>query len=44
MPQPGKPAEPFDWEKVPWNVLITLGVIILVGAMVAGFYQARRAG
>jgi hypothetical protein len=43
-----KPAAPFRWENVPWGLLLTLGVVVgvvvFVGAMAAGFYEARRPG
>jgi hypothetical protein len=39
-----KPAEPFHWEDVPWNTLLTIGAIVFVGAMAVGFYHARRPG
>jgi hypothetical protein len=43
-PPAAKPAEPFHWEKVPWGVLLIVGVLILIGAMAAGFYKARQPG
>jgi hypothetical protein len=44
LPRLAKPAGPFHWEQVPWGMLITLGVIVLVGGMAAGYNKARRSG
>jgi hypothetical protein len=39
-----KPTEPFHWENVPWGMLLTIGAVILVGSIAAGFYKAKRPG
>jgi tetratricopeptide (TPR) repeat protein len=41
-PPGGKPAEPVPLGNALWGLLITLGVIVFVGAVLAGVYSARR--